>query len=66
LHDIHVEAFLPKETSFLGYIKVNGGDAPAGNRKDDLLMARLRPQRRRRRADKNDSQKKKTLRENLT
>src|SRR5580765_933258 len=57
LHDIHVEAFIPKEASLLGDVKIDGGDAPAGNRKDDLFMARLRPQRRRRSADKNDRQK---------
>jgi len=66
LHDIHVEAFIAKEASLLGYVKVDGGNAPAGNRKDDLFVARLRPQRRRRRADKNDSQKETTLRKNLT
>ncbi len=60
LHDIHVEAFIAKKASLLGDVKIDGGDAPAGNRKNDLFMARLRPQHRRRSADKNDSQKETT------
>ena len=39
LHDVHVEPFFAKEAPLLGDVEIDRGDASAGNRKNDFLIA---------------------------